>query len=100
MRMAVIALLLQALAAPDPAQMEKAPDLGYVPVANAVKLPDGITMGAPSGVAMTAAGHLIVFNRGPFPLLEFDKDGLRPEDRRRHLRRPHGFRIDKAGNLW
>ena len=101
MRMAVIALLLQALAAPDPAQMEKAPDLGFAPVANTVKLPDGITMGAPSGVAVTAAGHLIVFNRGPFPLLEFDKDGtfVRKIGEGSYVR-PHGFKIDKAGNLW
>jgi DNA-binding beta-propeller fold protein YncE len=101
MRMLIVALLLQALAAPDPAQMEKAPDLGYKAVPHGLQLPAGVTMGAPSGVEVTKAGHLIVFNRGPFPILEFDKDGafVRSMGEGRYVR-PHGFRLDPQGNLW
>ena len=58
-------------------------------------------MGAPSGVAVTSDGHLIVFNRGPNALLEFDEDGrfVRAMGEGGYVR-PHGFRIDPQGNLW
>ena len=64
MRLLIVALLFQVLRAPDPAQMEKAPDLGYVPVPHALKLSDGSDLGAASSAAVTADGHLLVFNRG------------------------------------
>ena len=101
MRMLPIVLMLQVLSGPDPAQMEKAPDLGYKPVEHGLKLPDGITLGASSAVAVTANGHLLVFNRGPFPLLEFDKDGkfVRSMGEGRYVR-PHGMRLDTQGNIW
>ena len=95
------ALLVQVLTAPDPAQMENAPNPGYVPVAHSLTLPDGMTWGAPSSVATSSTGRLLVFNRGPYPLLEFDRDG-------RFLRslgeglydRPHGMRLDRDDNIW
>jgi DNA-binding beta-propeller fold protein YncE len=101
MRMLIVFLLFQALTAPDPAQMEKAPDLGYTPVPHGLKLPAGVSMGAPSSVAVTKQGHLLVFNRGPFPLLEFDRDGtfVRSMGEGRYVR-PHGFRLDPEGNIW
>jgi DNA-binding beta-propeller fold protein YncE len=97
----IVVLLVQALAAPDPAQMEKAPDLGYRPVPHGLQLPEGVTMGAASGVEVTRQGHLLVFNRGPFPLLEFDRHGafVRSIGEGRYVR-PHGFRLDPEGNLW
>jgi DNA-binding beta-propeller fold protein YncE len=97
----ILVLLVQALAAPDPAQMEKAPDLGYRPVPHGLQLPEGVTMGAASGVEVTRQGHLLVFNRGPFPLLEFDRHGafVRSMGEGRYVR-PHGFRLDPQGNLW
>jgi DNA-binding beta-propeller fold protein YncE len=108
MKILAIALLLQVaqaapgvLTGPDPAQMEKAADLGYVPVPHGLTLPDGVTMGAPSSVATNSQGHLIVFNRGPRALMEFDRDG-------RFVRsfgdglytRPHGMRLDAQDNIW
>jgi len=101
MRLIFAALLLQALSAPDPAQMEKAPDLGFKPVEHGLQLPSGITMGAPSAVVFTKSGHLLLFNRGPFPLLEFDKDGkfVRSMGEGRYVR-PHGMRLDPDGNIW
>jgi len=101
MRLIVLVLLFQALKAPDPAQMEKAPDLGYMPVAQTLALPDHITLGAPAGVAFTRDGHLMVFNRGRFPLLEFETGGrfVRSLDGAEYAR-PHGMRIDTAGNIW
>jgi DNA-binding beta-propeller fold protein YncE len=94
-------VLLQVLTAPDPAQMEKAPDLGYVAVPHALSLPQDLRLGAPAAVAFTAQDHLVVFNRGAHPLMEFDVDG-------RFVRafgeglytRAHGMRIDRDGNIW
>lgn len=101
MRFLPLVLLLQALSAPDPAQMEKAPDLGYVPVEHGLTLPEGTTWGAPSSVATTSSGHLLVFNRGPFPLLEFDRDGHFVRSLGAGLYgRPHGLRIDREDNIW
>src|SRR6266478_8347753 len=99
MRAILVALLVQALAGPDPAQMEKAPELGYIPVPASLTLPADVSLGAPSAVAFTAEGHLLIFNRGAHPLLEVDRGG-------RFLRslgegmygRPHGMRLDSAGN--
>ena len=102
----IVALLLQqaipgVLSGPDPAQMEKAPDLGYRPVPHGLELPATIKMGAPSSVGITSDGHLIVFNRGPNALLEFDANGkfVRTIGQETFVR-PHGFRIDPQGNLW
>ena len=93
-----VALLLQALTAPDPAQMEQAPDLGYRPVPHGLRLPDGLSLGAPSSVAVTAGGHLVVFNRGDHPLVEFDRDGKFVRSMGEGLYvRPHGMRIDAQG---
>ena len=101
MRILATALLLQVLAGPDPAQMEKAPDLGYVPVPHSFHLPDGMTWGAPSSVAMTSTGHILIFHRGSSPLVEFDQDGkfvraltVEPYER------PHGLRVDAQDNIW
>jgi DNA-binding beta-propeller fold protein YncE len=89
------------LSGPDPAQMETAADLGYRAVEHGLKLPDGIKMGAPSSVAFDARGHLLVFNRGEHPLMEFDQQGnyVRSFGEGRYVR-PHGMRIDPDGNIW
>ena len=101
MRAMILAVLLQALAAPDPAQMEKAPDLGYLPVVPTVNLPEGVSLGAPSSVAITAEGHLLIFNRGAHPLVELDRDGKFVRSLGEGLyTRPHGMRLDAQGNIW
>jgi DNA-binding beta-propeller fold protein YncE len=101
MKPMLVALLLQVLTAPDPAQMEKAPDLGYVPIQHGLRLPDGLSLGAPSSVAVTDKGHLVVFNRGDHPLMEFDGDGKFVRSLGEGLYvRPHGMRIDAEGNIW
>jgi DNA-binding beta-propeller fold protein YncE len=89
------------LSGPDPKQMETAPDLGYRAVETGLKLPDGMRMGAASSVAFNARGHMIVFNRGAQPLMEFDAQGtlVRAFGEGRYMR-PHGMRIDPEGNIW
>lgn len=101
MKRMLIALLFQVLTAPDPAQMEKVGDLGYIPVRHSLNLPNGVSLGAPSSVAMSSEGHIFVFNRGPHPLVEFDRDGnfVRSLGQGRYTR-PHGMRIDAEDNIW
>ena len=91
----------QILDAPDPAQMEDAPDLGYRPVPHGLQIPDDQEMGAPSSVVWTTQNRLLVFNRGPNPLMEFNPDGsfVRSWGQGEYLR-PHGLRLDPDGNIW
>lgn len=91
----------QILDGPDPAQMEDAPDLGYRAVPHGLAIPDGMEMGAPSSVVWTSQDHLVVFNRGPNPLMEFDANGkfVRAWGEGEYLR-PHGMRLDPEGNIW
>jgi DNA-binding beta-propeller fold protein YncE len=58
-------------------------------------------MGAPSSVVWTSRNHLVVFNRGPHPLMEFDADGafVRAWGEGAYIR-PHGMRLDPEGNIW
>ena len=91
----------QVLDGPDPHQMEDAPDLGYRAVEHGLDIPDDVEMGAPSSVVWTKENRLIVFNRGPNPLMEFDAHGefLRAWGQDEYLR-PHGMRLDPDGNIW
>ena len=106
MLLPVLLLLFQTtvpgvLSGPDPKQMETAPDLGYLAVENGLVLPEGMKMGAPSSVAFDARGHMLVFNRGPHPLMEFDAHGsfVRAFGEGMYVR-PHGMRLDSQGNIW
>ena len=92
---------LQILTAPDPAQMEDAPDLGYRPVPHGLEIPDDVEMGAPSSVGWTSTNKILVFNRGPNPLMEFNPDGsvIRAWGQGQYDR-PHGMRIDREGHIW
>jgi len=106
MLLQVLLLLFQTtvpgvLSGPDPKQMETAPDLGYLTVENGLVLPEGMKMGAPSSVAFDARGHMLVFNRGPHPLMEFDAHGsfVRAFGEGMYVR-PHGMRLDSQGNIW
>ena len=98
----VLAQVAGVLSGPDPAQMEKAPDLGHKPAPDGMVLPEGAKMGAPSSVAFNAEGHLLVFTRGDKPLMEFDaKSGalIRAWGDGMYVR-SHGMRIDLQGNIW
>jgi DNA-binding beta-propeller fold protein YncE len=80
---------------------QSAPVLDYVAVANPVTLPTGTTMGAPASVAFDSQAHLIVLNRGPHPLMEFDADGTFIRSFGEGLfTRTHGLHIDRDGNFW
>ena len=91
----------QGLTGPDPTQMEDAPDLGCRPVPHGLQIPDAVDMGPPAAVAWTVKNRLLVFNRGPNPLMEFDSDGafVRSWGQGQYVR-PHGMRLDSEGNIW
>ena len=102
----LLALLFQSavpgvLSGPDPKQMENAPPLGYRAVETGLTLPEGMTLGASSSVAFDVRGHMIVLNRGEHPIMEFDGQGhfVRAFGEGQYVR-PHGLRIDRAGNIW
>lgn len=87
----------------DPALLvpQEAPALDYVPVPNAITLPQGVTMGAAAAVAFDANGHLWVLSRGPVAFFEFDQNGAYVRSFGEGLfTRAHGLRIDREGNLW
>lgn len=75
------------------------PDYRVVP--NWPRLPEGVELGAVSGVATDAADRVYVFHRGKKPILVFDRDG-------KFLRSwgdgligsAHGLRVDEAGHVW
>jgi len=77
------------------------PDLGYAPVPDVFKLPEGLNFGPCSSVAVTAAGNILVFNRGEQALLEFDADGNYLRSLARGIfTNPHGLRVDAQGSIW
>jgi DNA-binding beta-propeller fold protein YncE len=77
------------------------PDLGYMPVPDIFKLPQGMNFGPCSSVAVTSKGNILVFNRSAHALLEFTGKG-------KYLRSladgvftlPHGLRVDAEDNIW
>ena len=77
---------------------------GYhaVDVSEAFQLPEGLEFGSIASVAMTADGHLLAFNRGPQPFLEFAADGslIRAFGDGAMFTRAHGLRIAPDGNMW
>lgn len=83
------------------ADLDNAPTLPYRLVPDWAKLPPGWNFGECAGVDVDRDGSVWVFNRGPHPVIQFDKDG-------RFLQawsevpvvRPHGIGIDPDGNVW
>jgi len=77
------------------------PALPVHPIENWTKLPDGWNLGECSGVAVDKSDNVWVFNRGPHPVVEFDRTG-------RFLKAfaevpvvsSHGIRVDPEGNVW
>lgn len=81
--------------------MKDVPDLGYAPVTDIFRLPQGMNFGPCSSVAVNSKGNILVFNRGQHVLMEFDGDGKY----RRSLAdgvfsHPHGLRVDAEDNIW
>lgn len=86
----------------DPALLipQDAPALDYVPVPDAIHVPEGMTMGAPASVAFEKNGHLLVLTRGQQAFFEFDQAGNFIRAFGDRFSRAHGLRIDREGNIW
>jgi DNA-binding beta-propeller fold protein YncE len=77
------------------------PALPVHPVEDWARLPAGWNFGECSGVAVDKADNVWIFNRGPHPVVEFDKTG-------RFIKAfsevpvvsAHGIRVDAEGNVW
>jgi DNA-binding beta-propeller fold protein YncE len=77
------------------------PELAYVAVAEAFKLPAGMNFRGTSGVAFNSKGHIFVIHRGPMSVMEFDPDGNFIRGFGDGLfERAHGLRIDAEDNIW
>ena len=64
-------------------------------------LPAGQTWGEVTGVDIDSKGTIIAVRRSEPPILEFDSTGkLLKSWGEKMFAWPHGFRIDKDGNLW
>jgi sugar lactone lactonase YvrE len=77
------------------------PELPYVAVAEAFRLPAGMNFRGTSGVAFNSKGHIFVIHRGPMSVMEFDPDGTFIRGFGDGLfERAHGLRIDAEDNIW
>lgn len=76
-------------------------DLNLVPDPDFFKLPPGANFGPALGVGVLSDGHVVVFHRGPNPLVEFDAEGRFVRTLADGLfTKPHGLHIDAADNIW
>src|SRR5260370_38214799 len=76
MRRLSITLLLTALCAlPVAAELKTGPKLPHGGVENWAQLPKGWNFGGVSGVDVDRNDNVWVSNRGPHPVIEFDKNG-------------------------
>src|SRR5476651_1578369 len=80
---------------------ENLPELEYRVVPDVFNLSPNANFGSTSGVAVNSKGNIIVLNRGPQPLMEFDANGKFIRAFGEGLfERPHGLRIDNEDNIW
>jgi DNA-binding beta-propeller fold protein YncE len=93
-------LLAQVLLGQAP-NVPTGPALNYHSVEGWAKLPAGWNLGECSGVTVDQDDNVWVFNRGPHPVIQFDKSGrmLRAWTEV-PVKSSHGIRVDSEGNLW
>jgi DNA-binding beta-propeller fold protein YncE len=92
---AFVAILVAAAGAAAEGTLMLEPDAGFF------KLPPGANFGPALGGGVLSDGHVVVFHRGPDPLMEFDGGG-------RYVRtlaaglftKPHGLHVDREDNIW
>jgi peptidylamidoglycolate lyase len=91
---------------PDPAvvaKLKSGPPLPYSVDASWPQLPKGINFGECSGVDVDRTGNVWVFNRGHWPLIQFDRHGKMLQAWTQDtfpVRSAHGLRVGPDGNLW
>jgi DNA-binding beta-propeller fold protein YncE len=85
------------------ARLQNGPPLLYREVGGWPQLPNGMNFGEASGVDVDPRGNVWVFNRGHWPVIEFDRAGKMlqawTEDTFR-VKSAHGIRVGPDGNIW
>ena len=111
---AVAVLAAVAAASAQPGALDDSPTNSapnpYKTIENWAKLPEGWTWGATASVSLDRAGHIWVLQRcggntclgaTEDPILEFDTSGKLLKSFGTGLFvNPHGFAVDKEGNVW
>jgi DNA-binding beta-propeller fold protein YncE len=73
----------------------------YTPVPDFLTLPDDVTLGKCSAVAINSDGHIYLFHRGKKPIICVDKSGKFVRAWGNDLIGvAHGMRIDRDDNVW
>src|SRR6478672_1586083 len=82
-------------------QLKSGPPLPNTVVPDWAKLPTGWNFGETSGVDVDKNDNVWVFNRGPHPVMEFDRDGqfLQSWDNV-PVKSSHGIHVGPDGNIW
>jgi len=103
MRTTLCALTVLVCSLPAAAELKSGPPLPHKLVPDWAQLPKGYNFGEASGVDVDKQGNIWVFNRGAWPLIQFDKHGKMlqawSEDTIR-VKSSHGIKVDPEGNLW
>src|SRR5262249_48295298 len=95
-----LAMLLAAVA-PLRAELKSGPALPYHVSPDWAQLPKGWNFGECSGVSIDRDDNVWVFNRGPHPVMQFDKAGkLLQAWTEVPVTAAHGLRVDRDGNIW
>lgn len=77
------------------------PALPHRVVKDWAKLPEGWNFGETSGVAVDKDDNVWVFNRGPHPVVQFDKNGnMLQAWKEVPVVSAHGMKVDPSGNIW
>jgi len=96
-----ILALLMAAVLPGLADLKSGPPMNYSVVEDWAQLPKGWNFGECSGVDVDKSDNVWVFNRGPHPVIEFDKSGKMLQAWSEvPLTSAHGIRVGPDGNIW
>jgi DNA-binding beta-propeller fold protein YncE len=85
------------------AKLKTGPPLPYKVAASWPQVPKGYNLGEVSGVDIDQQGNVWVFNRGHWPVFEFDRGGKMLQawnEDAFHVKSAHGLRVAPDGNIW
>jgi DNA-binding beta-propeller fold protein YncE len=85
------------------AKLKSGPPLSYTVDASWPQMPKGYNFGECSGVDVDQKGNVWVFNRGHWPVIEFDRRGKLMQAWSQDsfpVKSAHGLRVGPDGNLW
>ncbi|MCC6342799.1 MAG: hypothetical protein IT166_11395 [Bryobacterales bacterium] len=95
------ALALFMVSLPAHGQLRSGPPLPHGLVEGWPQLPAGWNFGEVSGVDVDRNDNVWVFNRGPHPVIQFDRNGKMLQAWKDvPVKSSHGIRVDAGGNVW